>query len=151
MKFNRSIIVAAVVAGLMALGAAPAVAGAAAAPSPTKPATYLSVAAAYQQFVSARRAFVQYRGFVNPALVRWHVEGTRYRRLGQSVIDFRTPMTFDVAGPENSYIPAERAELWVRVRRFRAPNGRIRTTWYDAHGGTGFARTPVTTIPPPAS
>jgi hypothetical protein len=144
-------ILTAVIAGFALAIATPAVAVAPAA----KPVPFLSVDAAYKQFVSARAAFVQLRSFERPDLVRWSYDALRYRRMSRTVVDWKTTMTFDIPGAEPSqYVPAERAALWIRVRRFRDAKGVVRTRWYDAHGGTGFERTPVTTLvpatPPPA-
>jgi hypothetical protein len=146
MSSIRNTLLAALAGVLLIAGAVPATVGAA--PPARKPVPSLSVSAAYTQFVSARAAFVHYRAFANPALVRWGMEGTRYLRVGPSVVDFKAVITFDIATAEGAYVPAERAALWVRVRRYRAPNGRIRTTWYDAHGGKGFERTPITNLLP---
>lgn len=148
MKRIRKIVVAAVAASMILVAAAPMpTAGAATTAARSVPS--LSVDAAYTQFVSARRAFVQYRAFKNPALVRWGTDGTRYLRVSRTVVDFKTTMTFDIQGPEAStFVPAERAALWVRVRRFRASDGKVHTGWYDAHGGKGFERTPVTSLLP---
>jgi hypothetical protein len=143
----RSILMA-VVAGLALALAGPAVA--AQAKAKPKPVPTLTVSAAYKQFVSARAVFVQFRAFTRPDLVRWGTDGTRYQRLSPTVVDFKATMTFDIAGAEpGQYVPAERAALWVRVRRARDAKGVVRTRWYDAHGGTGFARTPITTLVPP--
>ena len=98
--------------------------------------------------MSARAAFVQNRAFANPALVRWGIDGVRYMRISRVVVDFKTTMTLDIAGAEGAYVPAERAALWIRVRRSRASNGKIRTTWYDAHGGKGFERTKIVSLLP---
>jgi len=141
----------AVVAGLALASAGPAVA----APLTAKPVPMLSIDASCAQFVSARGAFVQFRAFQRPDLVRWGYDGARYRRLSRTVVDWKSTLTFDIAGAEpGQYVPAERAALWIRVRRFRDAKGVVRTRWYDAHGGTGFARTPVTTLvaptPPPS-
>ena len=148
MKRIRNIVVAAV-AGSMVLVAAAPMPTAGAATMAAKPVPFLRVDAAYKQFVSARGAFVQYRAFKNPALVRWGTAGTRYQRVNRTVVDFKTTMTFDIQGAEaTSFVPAERAALWIRVRRSRAPDGKIHTRWYDAHGGKGFERTPVTSLLP---
>jgi hypothetical protein len=142
----RSILMA-VAAGLTLAFASPAVA----APPTAKPVPFLAVDAAYKQFVSARGAFVQFRAFARPDLVRWSIDVVRYRRLSRTVVDWRTTMTLDVAGAEpGQYVPAERAALWIRVRRFRDTKGVVRTRWSDAHGGTLFQRTPITTLVPPA-
>jgi len=149
MKCLRSITVAAIAASMMIAAitaAVPAPAGAVTAAA--KPVPGLSVGDAYKQFVSARAAFVQYRAFANPALVRWGIDGVRYMRISRVVVDFKTTMTLDVAGAEGAFVPAERAALWIRVRRSRAPNGKIHTTWYDAHGGKGFERTKIVSLPP---
>lgn len=139
-------------AGLALAVASPAVA----APPTTKPVPFLSVGAAYKQFVSGRAAFVHFRAWQRPDLVRWTYDALRYQRLSRTVVDWKTTMTFDIAGAEaGQYVPAERAALWLRVRRFRDAKGIVRTRWYDAHGGTGFQRTPITTLapatPPPSS
>jgi len=144
MKFLRSITLAVIAASIMISAAVPVPAGAAA--SATKPVPTLRVGVAYKQFVSARAAFVQYRAFANPALVRWGTDGVRYLRVSRVVVDFRTTMTFDIAGAEGAYVPAERAALWIRVRRTRAPDGKVQTTWYDAHGGKGFERTTIVSL-----
>jgi hypothetical protein len=140
----RSMLMA-IVAGVALTTAGPAIA----APPAAEPVPFLSVDAAYTQFVSARAAFVQFRAFARPDLARWSYTGLRYRRMGRTVIDWRTTMTFDIAGADpNQYVPAERAALWIRVRRLRAAKGVVRTRWYDGHGGGGFNRTPITTLTP---
>ena len=147
----RSILMA-LVAGLVLAMTSPAVA----APPTAKPVPFLTVGAAYQQFVSARGAFVKLRAFQRPDLVRWSADGVRYRRMSRTVVDFKSTLTFDTAGAEPSqYVPAERATLWVRVKRYRNAKGVVRTRWYDAHGGKLFERTPITTLtpttPPPSA
>ena len=76
--------------------------------------------------------------------------------MSRTVVDFKSTLTFDTAGAEPSqYVPAERATLWVRVKRYRDAKGVVRTRWYDAHGGKLFERTPITTLtpttPPPSA
>jgi hypothetical protein len=117
-----------------------------------KPIPTLTFASSYAQFVKARGIFVRMRFAVRPDLVRVGWPDSRGRRVSRLAIDWRSELTFDVPGAEeNTYQPAERVNLWIRVRRARDEKGVVRTVWYDAHGGTGFANTPITTlIPPPA-
>ena len=148
MKPIRKVVVAALAASMMLVVAAP-MPTVGAATMAAKPVPSLTVSTAYTQFVSARRAFVQYRAFKNPALVRWGTDDTRYVRVSGTVVDFKTTMTFDIEGAEaTTFVPAERAAMWIRVRRFRATDGKVHTGWYDAHGGKGFERTPVTSLLP---
>jgi hypothetical protein len=143
----RSILMA-IVVGLSLAMAAPV----AAAPPAAKPVPFLGVEASYRQFVSARGTFVHLRAFQRPDIVAWSSDGARYRRLSRTVVDWKSTLTFEITGAEpDQYVPAERATLWIRVRRFRDAKGIVRTRWYDAHGGDGFARTPVTTLVPPAA
>jgi hypothetical protein len=142
----RSILVAGM-AGLALAMAGPAVA----APPAAKPVPFLSVDAAYKQYVSARGAFIQVCAFKRPDLQRWSQDSLRYVRVSRTVVDWKATMSFAIAGAEpNQFVTAQQATLRIRVRRFRDAKGVVRTRWYDAHGGSGFARTPVTTLVPPA-
>jgi hypothetical protein len=51
----------------------------------------------YKQFVSAREAFVQYRAFAHPTLVRWGTDGAQYPWVSRVVVDFKTTRTLDTA------------------------------------------------------